>query len=82
MTPQAMVQIGYLPARIDLLTSIDGVTFGACFTNRVEVKISRTSLRVISVDDLIRNKLAMGRAKNLADVEMFQRNANDESTRG
>ena len=68
MAPQAMVQLGYPPARIDLLTSIDGVTFDECFAHRLDVTIGGTLLPVISIDDLIRNKLATGRAKDLVDV--------------
>lgn len=72
MTPQAMVQLGYPPARIDLLTAIDGVTFDECFARRMNVEIGETVLSVISVDDLIRNKLATGRAKDLVDVESLR----------
>ena len=32
-----IVQLGYPPLRIDLLTEIDGVSFDACFTNKTEV---------------------------------------------
>ena len=72
MAPQAMVQLGYPPARIDLLTSIDGVTFDECFAHRLDVMIGGTLLPVISVDDLIRNKLATGRAKDVVDVESLR----------
>ena len=72
MAPQAIVQLGYPPARIDLLTSIDGVTFDDCFAHRLDMMIAGTSLPVISIDDLIRNKLATGRAKDLIDVESLQ----------
>ena len=72
MAPQAMVQLGYPPARIDLLTSIDGVTFEECFAHRLDVMIGGTLLPVISVDDLIRNKLATGRAKDLVDVKSLR----------
>ena len=72
MAPQAMVQLGYPPARIDLLTSIDGVTFEDCFAHRLDVMIGSTMLPVISIDDLIRNKLAAGRAKDLVDVESLR----------
>ena len=72
MAPQAMVQLGYPPARIDLLTSIDGVTFEDCFAHRLDVAIGGTLLPVISIDDLIRNKLATGRAKDLVDVESLR----------
>jgi hypothetical protein len=72
MAPQAMVQLGYPPARIDLLTSVDGVTFDDCFAHRLDVTIGGTLLPVISIDDLIRNKLATGRAKDLVDVESLR----------
>ena len=67
-----MVQPGYPPARIDLLTSIDGVIFEDCFAHRLDVMIAGTLLPVISIDDLIRNKLATGRAKDLVDVESLR----------
>ena len=67
-----MVQLGYPPARIDLLTAIDGVKFDECFAHRIEVAIGGTVLPVISIDDLVRNKLATGRAKDLVDVESLQ----------
>ena len=72
MAPEAMVQLGYPPARIDLLTSIDGVTFDNCFAHRLDVMIGGTLLPVISIDDLIRNKLATGRAKDLVDVDSLR----------
>ena len=72
MTPQAMVQLGYPPIRIDLLTAIDGVTFDESFERRTDVAIGGTVLPVISIDDLIRNKLATGREKDLADVESLR----------
>ena len=72
MTPQAMVQLGYPPVRIDLLTAIDGVTFDESFERRTDVAIGGIVLPVISIDDLIRNKLATGRAKDLADVESLR----------
>ncbi|WP_395706511.1 DUF6036 family nucleotidyltransferase [Casimicrobium huifangae] len=73
MQPQAMIQLGYPPARIDLLTAIDGVTFADAFEHRVDFDAGNgLRLPVISVDDLIRNKLATGRSKDLADVEALR----------
>ena len=72
MTPEAMVQLGYPPARIDLLTAIDGVTFEECFAHRIDVDVGGALLPVISLDDLIRNKLATGRAKDIVDVESLR----------
>lgn len=71
-TPEAMVQLGYPPARIDLLTAIDGVTFDQAFAKKLDCNMNGTLLPVISIDDLIRNKLAVGRPKDLVDVAMLQ----------
>ncbi len=72
LEPEAMVQLGYPPARIDLLTTIDGITFAEAFANQVHFEIGDLRLPVISVDDLIRNKLATGRIKDHADVEALR----------
>ena len=72
LAPQAMVQLGYPPARIDLLTAIDGISFAEAFANQVHFEIDELQLPVISVDDLIRNKLATGRTKDRADVEALR----------
>ncbi|MEO7254285.1 MAG: hypothetical protein ABIZ64_08605 [Casimicrobium sp.] len=64
LEPQAMEQLGYSPARIDLLTTIDGITFDEAFANQVKFDIGELKLPVISVDVLIRNKLEAGRIKH------------------
>ena len=77
LKPQAMVQLGCPPARIDLLTTIDGITFVEAVANRIYFEIDNLKLPVISVDDLIRNKLATGRIKDRADVEALRSPPND-----
>ena len=72
LAPQAMAQLGYPLARIDLLTAIDGISFAEAFANQVHFEIDELQLPVISVDDLIRNKLATGRTKDRADVEALR----------
>ena len=59
-TPNSVVQLGYAPARIDLLSSIDGVGFAACYAKRVVKRIDEVDLPVISVADFRANKLATG----------------------
>lgn len=61
------------PDRIDLLTSIDGVVFEDAWPTRVEVDIAGVPLGVLSRDDLIRNKRAVGRTRDLADIEEVER---------
>ena len=67
--PNSVVQLGYPPARIDLLSSIDGVSFAECYSRRVVMRADGIDLPVIGVEDLRINKSATGRLKDLADIE-------------
>ena len=67
--PESVVQLGYPPARIDLLTSIDGVEFEACYRRKTVVRVDGVELPIIHIDDFRANKLAAGRARDLADLE-------------
>ena len=64
-----VIQLGYPPVRVDLMTTIDGVSFESSFTNSIETNYGGVRVKMISKDDLITNKLAIGRYKDLADVE-------------
>ena len=67
--PGAMVQLGYPPARIDLLSSIDGVQFADCYPRRQVISVSGIDLPILHLEDFRANKRASGRAKDLADLE-------------
>ncbi len=69
LQPDHVVQLGYPPARIDLLTSIDGVQFDPCYLRRTRIHVDGVELPIIHVDDFRANKLAAGRARDLADLE-------------
>jgi hypothetical protein len=64
-----VIQLGYPPRRIDLLTSIDGVEFEACHARRLMLTIDGVDLPVIGLDDFKANKRATGRAQDRADLE-------------
>jgi hypothetical protein len=68
-------QIGLPPIRIDVLTSIDGVSFDRAWPNRVASTIGRVTTQVIGRLDLLQNKKMSGRAKDLADIERLTRDA-------
>ena len=69
LQPDSVVQLGYPPARIDLLTSIDGVRFGECYPRRMTLSVSGVDLPIINLQDFRTNKLASGRLKDLADLQ-------------
>jgi hypothetical protein len=66
-------QIGQPPARIDLLQSIDGVSFEEAWEHRIEGLIdTEIPTIVISKEDLVKNKLASGRERDLLDAKELQ----------
>lgn len=71
-TTNNVIQMGYPPARIDLLTSIDGVDFADCYQRRLVVVLDGVELGFISLDDFKTNKRAVGRHKDLADLEALE----------
>jgi len=68
LTPEAVVQLGYPPARIDLLTAIDGVAFDDCYPKRLTVELGDIQLPIIDLESFKANKLASARPKDLADL--------------
>ena len=68
-----IVQLGQAPLRIDVVTSIDGITFASAWQNRVKGKYGDIPAFYISSGDLIKNKLASGRTQDLADVEKLKK---------
>ncbi len=69
--PNRVVQLGYPPCRIDLLTSIDGVEFASCHSRRLEIAVDGLNLAFIGLDDFRTNKRAVGRHKDLADIDLL-----------
>ena len=68
-TPGMVFQIGVEPSRIDILTAISGVAFDDAWENKLHLELDDLKLNVIGRDDLIVNKRACGRPKDIADAE-------------
>jgi hypothetical protein len=69
--PGTVFQMGLPPRRIDILTAIDGVEFDDAWTGRLTTQVDGIEVSVIGRDDLMRNKRAAGRPKDLVDVEIL-----------
>ena len=65
-------QIGVAPRRIDIITTATGLKFEHTYQNSVLVNIDGIDVRIPSIDDLIINKKATGRTKDLADAEALE----------
>lgn len=66
--PNTVVQLGYPPNRIDLLTSISGVDFEEAWESRLGGNLDGIPVYFLGWDALLKNKRASGRDKDLADV--------------
>src|SRR5438477_12456289 len=66
------VQLGLAPNRIDVLTSITGVTFDEAWKSRVQVDLEGLQLSFIGQQALIQNKRANGRSQDIADLERLE----------
>jgi hypothetical protein len=73
LNPNRVVQLGYPPSRIDLITEVSGLPdFQACFERRDEATIDGLLVNFINLEDLKTNKKASGRFKDLADLESLE----------
>jgi hypothetical protein len=67
--PDAVLAIGVEPVRIDLLNRIAGVTFAEARGQAVRGRYGDVEVTFIGKEDLLRNKRATGRHRDLGDVE-------------
>ena len=65
-------QIGVAPRRIDIITSVSGLDFEETYSRSEPVNLEGIEVHVPSIEDLIRNKRASGRTKDLADAEALE----------
>jgi len=67
--PDQVIQLGVAPVRIDLITSITGVSWDDAYTGRVSSNFGGVPVHYIGREQFVSNKRAMGRIKDLADLE-------------
>jgi hypothetical protein len=68
LKPDQVVQIGYPPERIDILTTASGLEFGECYEKRVKITLDGVDVNLIDLENLKKNKKATGRLQDLADL--------------
>jgi len=69
LSPNKVVRMGVPPLRIEVLTTISGVSFDECFRQRTVAEIDGVPVSLISLEHLKINKRASGRLKDLADLD-------------
>jgi hypothetical protein len=73
LKPSFIIEIGREPRKIQVLTGIDGVTFDECRKTAVEYDYLGQTMRFIGLEELLRNKKASGRSKDLIDAQELLR---------
>lgn len=72
-TEGIIFQIGVIPRRIDIITKINGVTYEAADEDKIIIEIEKLKIPVISLENLIKNKMATGREKDKIDVKALRK---------
>ena len=67
-----IIQLGHPPNRIDLITSLTGVSFSACYDTRAVHEIDGLMINFIDLENLKANKKATGCHQDLADLEHLE----------
>jgi hypothetical protein len=63
-----IIRMGVEPVRIEIFTEISGCEFADCYSQKVEATLDGIPAKIISLADLIKNKLKSGRLKDLDDA--------------
>jgi predicted nucleotidyltransferase len=77
-----IIRLGLPPVRLEIMTDISGIEFSACYARRKRATFDGVRLNLIGFDDLIKNKKASGRHKDLADLEYLSDLRAGRVTRG
>ena len=72
LQPDQIIQLGRVPSRIDLLTTISGVSTNEAFASKISATLDGIPVFVLGRDALIRNKRAVGRPQDLADIAALE----------
>ena len=71
LVPDQIIQLGYPPNRIDVISTLEGVDFETCCAARVEIVIDDVPVDFIDLENLKKNKRAAGRPQDLADLDQL-----------
>ena len=70
--PHRVIQLGMPPVRIDLLTSLTGISWEDAIEDKLEGELGGVPVLYLGKTQYIRNKKALGRQKDLADAEILE----------
>lgn len=74
-----IIQIGVEPCRIDLITGVDGLEFDEAWKNRLHISVDNIGFYILSMQDLLKNKVAAGREKDFGDIAWLKKKIADDN---
>lgn len=69
LEPKSVVRMGVEPIKIEILNYLEGVDFSAAYERRETRPVEDIQFDLISLEDLLINKRAVGRDKDVLDVK-------------
>ena len=72
LQPEQIIQLGRAPSRIDLLTTISGVSTNEAFASKISAILDGIPVFILGKEELIRNKRAVSRPQDLADLAALE----------
>jgi hypothetical protein len=67
-----IIRLGFPPMRLEISTSISGVEFDECYRTRIVDEFDGVEVNLIDFENLMKNKKASGRPKDMVDFEKLQ----------
>jgi hypothetical protein len=71
--PESVIQLGFPPVRIDMITTLTGLNWQQIESGKVKGKFGTVEVFYLGKKEFIENKKALGRKKDLADIEAIER---------
>ena len=72
LNPENVIQLGVPPNRIDIITDLTGVEFESCYSSKNQITVDEIEIPFIDLENLKKNKKAVGRYQDLADLENLE----------
>ncbi len=69
----AIIRMGVAPVMIELINAINGVSFKTAWKNRITGRYGKTDICYLSKSDLLKNKKASGRPRDMLDIDELKR---------
>ncbi len=72
-SPKALVRMGREPNKLELMNHISGIVFDEAYPRRAVVMHEGVEMPLLGYEDLLNNKQASARPKDLGDIDELQR---------